>query len=372
MINKKRIKTRIFAVVLSIAIIFSNSFQVKAMSIEDIGSKVEIITEAALNAYEASVIARMSGRAGASTVKGAHGIAFEVLYMDKQNLQNFLCIFKPKEIVKLSESSIDQVADLIVVNSKSEVIGFIQCKDSPKGISKILNQVMEGQYDNATLVGTKECAKLFNKAAKEAGIDATMVDSGISHKLTTNIAEKALGMSLKSVIKEISGSATAGGIFCGALAAIDSKINKCSDSETFANITTSATNGSVSFALEKGTSLALTAGFITESSGALAVAGVFVAGMTAGTIAYVGLEKLESTYHVKEKISSAYDSGMTVAADFIVDCQDVIEEKTDIVSKEAGKTYKVAKKHINGVADEAVALWAEKITGIQKQINNIR
>lgn len=370
--NSKKMITRVLALVLVLSIVFTDSFQVKAMSIEEAGEKVEIITEAALEAYEASVIARMIGRAGASSPKGAHGIAFEIIYKDSENLKNFLCIAKPKEVVRLSESSIDKVADLVVFNSKEEVVGLIQCKDSTEGISKILRQVMDGQYDDAKLVGTKECAKAFNKAAEKAGIDARMIDSGISHEFTKEVAEKALGFSLNNFVKTISKSAAKGGAFCGALAAVESKVKHCSDAETFSNTTAATANGAISTVIEKGTCALLTAGLITESSGALAITGVFVAGVAAGTIAYKGLEKLEVKYEVKKNLENAYDTCMTATADFIVDCQDEIEEKSVVVSKKADKAYRVSKKHVDGVADEVVSYWAEKIKDCGKIKKNIR
>ena len=142
--------------------------------------------------YEASVIARMAGRAGASTVDGAKGIAFEVIYSDVKNLfGNFANGLK----TALSSSSTDQAADLVTTNRSGEVIELIQCKDgtSATQVRNVLAQVSNGKYENVELAGTEEFAALFNTKAAEAGIEQRATNSHISTETTSRIARDSLG-----------------------------------------------------------------------------------------------------------------------------------------------------------------------------------
>ena len=165
------------------------------------------------NVYEASVIARMNGRAGASTANGAKGISFEIIYSD---IKNTFHNIKNGLKTKLSTSSIDDLADLVTTNKSGEVVQLIQCKDgtSPAQIDKAIKQVSSGKYSSTELVGTKEFSALYNKKATAQGINQTATDSGISTQTTTRIANKALGIApsgsqlLKSTLKN-SGAAAA-------------------------------------------------------------------------------------------------------------------------------------------------------------------
>ena len=74
-------------------------------------------------------------------------------------------------------------------------------------------------------MGTKECAAEFNKLAAAKGIDAKMVDSGISTKATMQIAEKAVGGNIATLVKLTGKSGRAGGVLCEAVSAIESVIN---------------------------------------------------------------------------------------------------------------------------------------------------
>lgn len=142
-------------------------------------------------AYEASVIARMAGRAGAATESGAKGIAFEIIYSDVKNF--FYNIFTGIT-TKLSPNSIDSVADLISTDKNGAIVELIQCKDgtSPAQINKVLSNITNGKYEGAELVGTHEFVEIYNEQAIINGV-APATDSGISTKFTSQIADKALG-----------------------------------------------------------------------------------------------------------------------------------------------------------------------------------
>ena len=194
----------IMSIILCGCLVFSSAASAQAaVSMKSECESATLVTEAVIEAYEASAVSQMAGRAGSSTLQGAKGIAFEVLYKDMKNLENFFCIFKPAERFSLSASSTDELADVIVTNKDASVIRFIQCKDgvSDSQIRKILQQVLEGKYENADLVGTKECAAEFNRMAAAKGIEAKMIDSGISTKVTKRIAEKAVGGKITALVK---------------------------------------------------------------------------------------------------------------------------------------------------------------------------
>ena len=148
--------------------------------------------------YEASVVARMTGRAGAATANGAKGISFEIIYSD---IKNFFCNFKTGFKTKLSPSSTDPVADLITVNKSGEIIQSIQCKDgtSVTQVNEVIKQVSSGKYSSTELVGTKEFASLYNEKAAAKGVTQTAKNSGVSTKTTTKVANKALGVAPSGV-----------------------------------------------------------------------------------------------------------------------------------------------------------------------------
>lgn len=143
--------------------------------------------------YESSVIVRMADRAGASTATGAKGIAFEVICSD---IQNIFCNLKAGLKTTLSKNSADAVADLVTTNKKGDVIQLIQCKDgtSKSQVEKVINQVRSGKYADAKLIGTKEFTASFNEKVAKEGLSQFCTDSKVSTKLTSKIADKALGI----------------------------------------------------------------------------------------------------------------------------------------------------------------------------------
>lgn len=304
---------------------------------DNVSENVFIISEATAEGYEASVISQMAGRAGASTPNGAKGIAFEILYKDKNNLNDFLCFFKPSTTIKLSESSTDTTADLIVTDAQNH-IALIQCKDgtSPSYIRKILQQVTSGKYDKAKLVGTKECAEIFNKLAEKNGISARMVNSGISTKTTQRIAEKALGGSIETLTKNVARSSITGGAFCGAIAAIDSVLNGESTPYCIANASTETFKGIVSIGAGKVAGELITAGLAYFSAPhAVTVIGGFAAALIAGEAVLAELDKLTTELGIKESIAQWYENSMMGVGSFIVKTEDTIDKTSydDIVKE---------------------------------------
>jgi hypothetical protein len=331
-----------------------SSVPCKACSIDEACDDVIVLIEDAFIGYENTVLSRIIGRAGYATQTGSHGIVFEVMYQDLCNLKEKLYLFMPANKFVLSSSSIDELADIAVVNSKEEVIGFIQCKDATNlnSVKEILRQVMNGKYDGAELVGTSECAKLFNELAEEEGITARMIDSGISNKLTTAIAERGLGTSLGKAIGAISSSLKVAG-FDAAVKAIQSSME---GNELNVILSDATLEGVNSFP-----QTLCAAGCITiAKSGAVAAAPLFAATILSGYAIYKSLETIEDVLDIREYLSQVYDVPLTKAADFIVDCQDKIDDGMSKTKVKVIKGYKISKKTVDGVADETVAFYAEK------------
>lgn len=150
-------------------------------------NNVAATTEMGREAYEASVRARMQGRSGAYTPKGAGGIAFEVMATDKTNLKN---IWAPDTVTKLTKSPTATQVDAVTVKD-GKVLERIQYKDtsSNAGLQKTLKQVQSGKYHQTQLRGTKETAEGFNKLAEASGITKRMESTGISSETTKRIGD---------------------------------------------------------------------------------------------------------------------------------------------------------------------------------------
>ena len=155
---------------------------------EDRKNNEGVVTELGREGYEASLMYRIQGRAGAYSPKGASGNAFEIMANDKENIKN---IFKPDTVTKLTKSSTATQVDAVTMKG-SKVIERIQYKDtsSPSGIRKTLNQVASGKYQQAQLRGTTETAEKFNAMAQKKGITKTMQSTGISTETTKRVGGK--------------------------------------------------------------------------------------------------------------------------------------------------------------------------------------
>ena len=89
------------------------------------GKTMGLGVEMAREGYEASVISRMTGRAGAYSPKGSAGNALEIMANDKSNLGN---LFKPDTVTKLTKSSTATQVDAVTTKA-GKVIERIQYKD---------------------------------------------------------------------------------------------------------------------------------------------------------------------------------------------------------------------------------------------------
>ena len=152
------------------------------------GKKVGIGAEIIREGYEASVVSRMAGRAGASSPKGSSGIAFEIMATDKSNFENF---FRPDTITKLTKSSTAKQVDAVTTKA-GKVVERIQYKDvvSSSGVQKTIKQVKAGKYQQAQLRGTVEAAEKYNNAAKSCGVAKNMKSTGIKHDAAQRVGDK--------------------------------------------------------------------------------------------------------------------------------------------------------------------------------------
>ena len=158
------------------------------MAKDNEGKVMGIGAEVAREGYEATVVGRMAGRAGAYSSKGSAGNALEIMANDKSNFAN-LC--KPDTVTRLTRSSTATQVDAVTTKA-GKVIERIQYKDtvSPAGVQKTLNQVKSGKYQQAQLRGTIEAAEKYNAAAQANGVSKTMQSTGISHNATQRIGDK--------------------------------------------------------------------------------------------------------------------------------------------------------------------------------------
>lgn len=160
------------------------------------GKSAGLGAEVVRESYEASVVNRMSGRAGAYSPKGSAGNALEIMANDKSNLGN---LFKPDTVTKLTKSSTAKQVDAVTMQG-GKVIERIQYKDtvSPAGVQKTLNQVKTGKYQQAQLRGTIEAAEKYNAAAKANGVTKTMQSTGISHNAAQRVGDKFTKQPIKA------------------------------------------------------------------------------------------------------------------------------------------------------------------------------
>ncbi|MCR5798120.1 MAG: hypothetical protein K6G63_09435 [Eubacterium sp.] len=357
----------ISVVLLSVCMVFTSTAGAQAAtSVSNVCEGVALVAESVVEAYETSVIAQMSGRAGSATANGAKGIAFEVLYKDMKNLENCFCIFKPAERFSLSLSSTDELADLIVTSKDAGVIRFIQCKDgtSDSQIRKILQQVLEGKYDNASLVGTKECAAEFNRLAAAKGIDARMVDSGISTKTTMQIAEKAVGGNIVTLAKAAVKSGCVGGALCGAVSAIESVINGDTVPQIMGNVSIDALNGFVSMSGASVAGNLIAMGFAAfEAPEVVVTVGVFAATIIAGSAIMASLEKISSVLKLKDQAAQSYDELLQKTGDFLVEADEAIGKFGKTVAAKTSEAIDSAGKNLAKTGDylkTTVGGWLKK------------
>ena len=236
--------------------------------------------------YEASVIARAVGRAGANPHLKGH--IHEVLVQDSRNARNLLSMNGAS--TSLTKSTTAGTVDLVTTKG-GKVIERIQVKDvtSQAGIDKLVKQCAGGKYRSAQLVGSEESAQAFNKAAEKAGISKRMTSTGVSSKSTESLAQRAGATGSGTLGSAMSQAAKAGGaagaIIGGGVAAVKGCIDLIDGRADAVEVA-----GTVVKASAKGGVSGAAAGAAATATGAGAVAAVSALGMTgmAATVVTVG------------------------------------------------------------------------------------
>ena len=164
------------------------------------------------HAYEASVKARALMRAGGCNNLNGH--ILEIMGADKTNLNPVNWVRGISE--KLTSSTTAKTVDSVIMKG-GKVIGRVQYKDTPKGITDTIRRVKSGQYNSATLKGTTETARKFNAAAEKAGIAKRMKDTGISGRTTKALGRACGACKQTSLARACAWSARSGGIWGGAI-----------------------------------------------------------------------------------------------------------------------------------------------------------
>ncbi|MBE5395177.1 MULTISPECIES: hypothetical protein [Brevibacillus] len=240
-----------------------------------------------IETYEAKVALEALERGGRN--KNLHGVVHEILVKDKLNAN-------PKNILSGAKAHLTQsttaVRDDIVVKQAGQVVKRLQVKDTAQSISKTVKQVAEGKYNGTNLVGTKETAEAFNKAAKSAGLNKTMQSSGFSSTDTTRIAGKALGkMPTSSTVASVARSAgIAGAAISAGFTAISSGSDwldgKISTSEYVGKVANEGVGGGISAAAGAGAATIATG--VAATALASVSAPVWVP-LAVGTVVAVGV-----------------------------------------------------------------------------------
>ena len=236
--------------------------------------------------YEASVIGRAVGRAGANPHLKGH--IHEILVKDARNARNLLTMNGAS--TSLTKSTTAGTVDLVTTKG-GKVIERIQVKDvtSQSGINKLVKQCADGKYRSAKLVGSEESAQAFNKAAEKAGISKRMTSTGVSSKSTESLAQRAgatgsgtLGSAIGQAAKT---GGAAGAIIGGGVAVVKGCIDLANGTADVVEVA-----GTVVKASAKGGVSGAAAGAAATAAGAGAVAAVSALGMTglAATAVTVG------------------------------------------------------------------------------------
>lgn len=226
--------------------------------------------------YEASVIARAVGRAGANPHLKGH--IHEVLVQDSRNARHLLSMNGAS--TSLTKSTTAGTVDLVTTKG-GKVIERIQVKDvtSQAGIDKLVKQCADGKYRSAQLVGSEESAQAFNKAAEKAGVSKRMTSTGVSSKSTASLAQRAGATGSGSLGSAMSQAAKTGGaagaIIGGSVAAVKGCIDLANGEADVVEVA-----GTVIKASAKGGVSGAAAGAAATATGAGAVAAASALGIT--------------------------------------------------------------------------------------------
>lgn len=329
-----------------------------AVQLEE-GTILVATADAASGALDTAVLYQMEGRAGASTPTGAKGIAFEILYKMRYNLQH---LFDGTKAI-LSPSSTDPEADLYILDKEENVLKKIQCKDgtSRAQINGTVEKNMNGKYSSADLIGTTEFTEAYNSKAAMKGVAKLAEDSGISTIETSRFANKALGVppTGAELVKSTLKSSGYGALFGGLCEAATSILRGDDAATTAGNVVSGSVISGLSFALVP---MAQTefAGLLTSlgvgataTTAATTVLG-FAVPVAGGIVLYLVFDELD----LRSKISSC-------AAELGTSANELCEEVQDYFSQIN------AEEKVETVYQGFVEMWAEAGGNVAESVAGI-
>ena len=366
-------KIRLFATTLIFSTIFSG-ITVMAAPVE-VSTVLGSVKSAAQDIYDGSVVARMAGRSGAATKTGAKGIAFEVVYVDKKNLEN---IFRNElKTIQTKNPTATQVDLVTMTKDGSSVVERLQLKDiqSETGMSQLIKRVAEGDYRQAKLVGTTETAELYNDAASAKGVAKAMIDSNISTETTQRIADKAVATAPKaaSMVKNIASSGACYAAFGSIISLGESIVEEKDLSDTVAHTTVGGAKGFVVGSAAGAAGTAATYGL--AAAGITTPAAIIIVPVTA-TISASVLTDI-ALKDIAIKAEEAMSGPLHTAQDFAEDRIEVISvaieeacipEKVENMAsavKDGAKNAAVATTTAIGIAGKGVS---NGISGVKAKI----
>lgn len=267
--------------------------------------------------YEASVGVRALERAGANPQLKGH--VHEFLFCDKFN-------FDPRHFLRgehacLTKSPTATMKDVIIKNWEGKIIGHAQLKDtvSSSGVTKTVQQILDGHYNKTAIYGTKETAKLVNEALAKMGKTAQQVySSGISSTTTQRIADKVLGRmpaSASAFGAAASSGGTAGAVLGAGVEAVSSLYDlfdgQKTSTEAMCDIAYAGAKGGITGAASgvAGSAAAGAAGTLISAATATSVGGALAAtagGALAVTAAPI-LLGLGAAFSVGSFVSGLFD-----------------------------------------------------------------
>ena len=159
-------KKAIFVAIISALCLFC-TVSASALEPEAIAGATAV---AANEAFEATIIGSIKGRAGATAPNGGKGIVFEAYYAAKENVKD---IFNGAK-TSFTKSSTAKQVDLVKMKD-GKVINRLQLKDAPNSADNVLRQVESGKYQQAQLLGTTETAKAYNPKAAAKNLKRTVL-----------------------------------------------------------------------------------------------------------------------------------------------------------------------------------------------------
>lgn len=295
----------------------------------------------------------MVGRAGAYTADGAKGIAFEIKYMDLENLKNLFTGM----MTSLEESSTNAVSDLVTSGKGGEIIDRIQCKTatSKSGINKIVEQVTDGKYDNVRLAGTTECAEVYNEAAMQNGLPL-MEDSGISAKSAEQTAERFLnpGSNASQALRAVGRAGAVGAVIKGTCAIYESVRRGDNVNELIAHVMTEAPKGAITGAAAcmAGDTVVVALTLAGISNPVILIIGAGAVSIAAAIPMELGLDKLADKLNVEGKLTG----WVTIGTESVSAFANGLMEKIDVssIGNWVSNAANSAKSSVKGMWEKAV------------------